>query len=468
MGYNSNGLHFQRVPITVLFLNFSLSTHKPSLSILNESDDTAIKPTDLRGILKYVPQFRNHIFVISLDGSIVADENFSNVITDIAVLRSLNIRIVLIHGIGYQLRWLAEERGINISDIYGSGPTDEKTLKLATEASALVTHKIAEALTQAGLQYATTNAVRASEIGILKGIDHGATGKVDKLDLNVFHTLLEREITPLLTPIMFDREGRTLRVNSDQLATEVAVQLKASKLIYLTPFEGLIVNQKAVQNIPVEELRRLIQRKHTQVDARLLSKAHFSIEALDSEVPRAHILDGRIFGGLLTEIFDKVGLGTMIHANEYQRIRPARKKDVQSIHNITRTGARTDALRPKTRQMIEHSIGDFFVYEIDDSIIGCAALTTYPRCKTLELGSVYVHNFYEGKGVGRKLVEYAILEARGRKANKLIALSTQAYDFFTRTCGFIEGTVNDLPAARRQEYQSNGRNSRILVKSLNH
>lgn len=433
---------------------------------MSNQDDISIKPTDLRGILKYVPQFRNHIFVIAIDGSIIADENFSNVITDIAVLRSLNIRIVLVHGIGYQLRWLAEERGITLSDIYGNGSTDEITLKLASEASALVNQRMAEALTQGGLRYATTNAARASERGIVRGVSQGASGIVDKLDLDLFHTLLEREIVPLLTPIVFDREGRSLRVNSDQLAAEVAVQLQASKLIYLTPFSGLGIDGKEIQNIPVEELRALITRSKPGIEPRLLSKSRFAISALDKNVPRAHILDGRVFGGLLTEIFDKVGLGTMIHANEYQRIRPARKKDAQAIHAIARSGARTDSLRPRTRQNIENEIANFFVYEIDDSVIGCAALVPYPRSKTLELASVYVHNFYEGRGVGKKLVEYALIEAKKRGARKVVALSTKTYAFFQRNCNFDEGSLSDLPAQRRKDYQSNGRNARILIKKL--
>lgn len=437
-----------------------------NFSTMSAEHDIQIKPTDLRGILKYVPQFRGHSFVIALDGSIVADENFSNVITDIAVLRSLNIKIVLVHGCGKQLRALAKERNAELSDVYGDGVTNPTTLTLATEASALVTQKIAEALTQAGLRYATTNAVRATKLGIIGGVDHGATGKVDKIDLDLFNTLLDREITPLVTPMVFDREGHALRASSDQLAAEIAAQLKASKLIYLTPFEGLMIDEKGVQNIPVEELRKRVSGKKTSVEPRLLSKARHAIHALDHEVERAHILDGRVFGGLLTEIFDKVGIGTMIHANEYQRIRPARKKDAQAIHNITRTGARTDALRAKSRLAIESEIENFFVYEIDDSIIGCAALTAYPRSKTLELGSVYVHTFYEGRGVGRKLVEYAEHTARKRKANKLVALSTQTFDFFTRSCGFDEGSLADLPAPKKKDYQSNGRNARILVKTL--
>ena len=109
------------------------------------AEDIQIKPTDLRGILKYVPQFNNHVFVISIDGSIIAYDNFTNVITDIAVLRSLNIKVILVHGCGKQIKTLSKERNIKISDAYGSGPTNDDTLSLAIEASSRVNQKCAEA-----------------------------------------------------------------------------------------------------------------------------------------------------------------------------------------------------------------------------------------------------------------------------------------------------------------------------------
>src|SRR3954465_12786588 len=89
---------------------------------------TTIKPTDLRGILKYVPRFQDQIFVIALDGSIVADENFSNILLDAAVLRSLGIKIVIVHGIGHQIEELSKARQIPISDSQGTGVTDAATL----------------------------------------------------------------------------------------------------------------------------------------------------------------------------------------------------------------------------------------------------------------------------------------------------------------------------------------------------
>jgi amino-acid N-acetyltransferase len=94
-----------------------------------------VKPTDLRGILQYIPRYREKVFVLSVDGAIVTEENFANILTDIAVLRSLNIRVVLVHGAAAQIRALAEQQGITPSDIFGSGVTDAPTLQLALTAA---------------------------------------------------------------------------------------------------------------------------------------------------------------------------------------------------------------------------------------------------------------------------------------------------------------------------------------------
>ncbi len=435
-----------------------------AVSLPDES--SALKPTDLRGILRYVPQFRDHIFVIAVDGSIVDDENFPNVLTDIAVLRSLHIRVLLVHGIGRQLKRLAAQRDITVSDVYGGGPTDAPTLKLAIEASALVTHQIIEGLTHAGLKCALSNAVRAAPVGIVKGKDQLFSGKVDKLDTDLFRQMFNLDIVPVVSPIGFDREGNSLRINSDHLACELAIRLEASKLIFLTPHSGLLLGGKVEANIPLEQLKTLLEKNSEQIDDRLHSKAQYAVRALEAGTPRAHILDGRVFGGLLTEIFDKVGVGTMIHANDYQQIRAARKKDAQSIYNITRAAVKTEKLRQRTREQIEREIDSFYVYEIDGSVIGCASLIPFDGTDTAELAALFVTPFYQGRGVGHKLAEFACLEAQRRGFARLLALSTQSYTFFRTACGFEDGTIDDLPAAKKEDYNRNGRNSRILVKHL--
>lgn len=429
--------------------------------------DSQIKPADLRGILEYVPMFRDHIFVIAFDGTIVEHENFPNLVTDIAVLRSLNIKVAIVHGIGKQLRDMAGRTGVAITDFYGEGPTDAPTMALAREASALVSQAMLEALSQAGLKCAVTNAVRATESGVIRGKDMLLTGKVEKVDTTLLKSLIALDVIPLVSPILCSREGKSLRVNSDLLAAELATALGASKLIFLTPQPGLTVDGEAELNLSLPALRDILARKNAGgIDERLLSKARCAVRALENGTPRAHILDGRILGCLLTEIFDKVGLGTMIHANDYEQIRQARKKDAQSIHNITKQGVKNEMLVQRTLQYIEQHIENYFVYEIDDSVIGCAYLREYPGAKVMEIGSVYVQPFYQGKDVGRKLVEYGALTAAKRGAAKLLALTTQSYGFFKGVCEFSDGTESDLPPVRRVELKAGGRNSKILFKKL--
>jgi amino-acid N-acetyltransferase len=428
--------------------------------------ESTIKPTDLRGILKYVPMFREQVFVIALDGSLVAHENFQNVLLDIAVLRSLNIKVVLIHGIGHQLHALADARKVSISNAHGEAKTDPDTLNLATEASALVSLEIMQGLTRNGLRCATCNGVRSTEVGVVKGEDQLNSGKVDKLDITLFNRLLDANTIPVVTPIAFNRDGLSLRINSDLLAAELASQLSASKLIYMTTQDGLRVDDTPLTNLPVGELEDLISSQRDNIPERLLSKVQHAIKAINAGTPRAHILDGRLFGALLNEIFDKVGIGTMVYSNEYQSIRPAVKADAYSIYNITRNGVRSETLRDRSQESIEASIDSFLVYEIDGSIVACVNLQSYDDGAIVEVGSVYVQPFYQNKGVGRKMVEYACAEAKKNNTKRIIAMTTQATNFFVKVCGFNEGSPEDLPATRRNEYTSNGRNSKILYYDL--
>ncbi|MFI4947041.1 MAG: hypothetical protein ACHP85_27435, partial [Burkholderiales bacterium] len=113
-----------------------------------------MRPTDLRGILQYVPQFREKAFVVAVDGAAVAHENFGNILMDVAVLWSLSVRTVLVHGASIQIRALATERGLEPSDLEGSGVTDAPTLELALQAANRLTHEILEGLAGADLRAA--------------------------------------------------------------------------------------------------------------------------------------------------------------------------------------------------------------------------------------------------------------------------------------------------------------------------
>lgn len=425
-----------------------------------------LQPADLRGILKYVPLWRNHVFVIALDGAVMDEDNFGNIMLALAVLRNLNIRVVLIYGIGAQIQQLATERGIAVSDVHGYGPTDEKTLKIGMEASGILGQQIQSKLTQNSLRCAIANAVRCTELGIIGGVSQLNTGKVEKVDTELIESLLHLEIVPIISPIGYSRDGQPLRINSDLLASELARELKASKLIFLLPHAGLTIKGQFRLNADVNEVRQWLEKDPQSIDECVRSKARYAIKTIDAGTPRAHIIDSRIHDGLLLEVFSKVGIGSMIHSNPYTQIRPARKKDVSAIYSLTKSAVRDESLRPRTRQNIESAIADYHVYEIDESIIGCFRLSSFPRSATVELGSVFVHPAYHGRHIGQTLVEYAIELGRKSAKRKIIALTTQSLAFFRNSCGFKIGTPADLPASLHKMHTSSTRKSHVLVREI--
>src|SRR6267143_4882040 len=208
-----------------------------------------MKLTDLRGILQYIPRFREKTFIISIDGAIVTDENFANILLDVAVLRSLNIRVVIVHGAAAQIQALAGERNLKASDLSGSGITDAVTLQLALTAANRLTHEILEGLSANDLRAASTNAIIAHPMGIIQGVDHLFTGKVERVDTELIQTLLSQGIVPVVPPLGFDGDGKTYRVNSDGVAVAIADALKAIKLIFITTSDGLVCSGKIINQM---------------------------------------------------------------------------------------------------------------------------------------------------------------------------------------------------------------------------
>ena len=197
------------------------------------------------------------------------------------------------------------------------------------------------------------------------------------------------------------------------------------------------------------------------------SKAAHAVKAIGTGTPRIHLLDGRELDGLLAEIFSNEGVGTLIYGNEYQQIRQATKRDVRAIYNLTRSGMKREELRVRSQQAIEKNIDQFYVFEIDENLIACIALHLFPEKSAMaEIGSLYVMPFYHNRGIGQKMVEFACLQAKERGAKTVIALSTQAFSFFTSVCDFSEAEKDVLPESRLKTYDESGRNSKILVKKL--
>ena len=425
-----------------------------------------MKLPELRGILQYVTRFRDKIFIVAIDGEILGSENFSNILLDIAVLRSLNIKVVIVHGAGYQIEQAAQEQRIRVSNSDGTGLVDEATLQVSINAAIRLTNQIMEGLTQVDLRAAYANCIIAHPFGIVGGVDFQYAGKVERVDSKILELFLNQEVVPVIPPLGFDGEGRTFRVNSDLVALEVAEALRAAKLIFLSANDGLILNGQRIGHMVAPELEEMLKKHASNLPKGLLSKLEHAVQACRYGVPRVHLLNGNVNEALLAEIFSNGGVGTMVYSNEYEQVRHLYKKDIRAVMSLIQQSVRNEELIRRTRAEILAGIDDYWVLEIDRHIVGCVAMYTYPENKIAELACLYVSRANENQGLGRKLMSFVENLARQRGFVKLMALSTQAFMYLQQKGGFVEAGPEILPPVRRARYDASGRNSRILVKDL--
>lgn len=423
--------------------------------------------SSLRGILAYTSRFRDKTFVLSVDSLVLEGEMLRNLVLDIAVLRSVNIKIVLVHGASRQIEAFATQAGLTPSNADGMGVTDDPTLQVAINASNRIAHELLEAFSEADQRAMVSNAVIAHPAGIVSGRDLGHTGRVERVDVEFLQTALDHGIIPIMPPLGFDGEGRTFRVNSDGVALAVARALKAAKLIFLGSSNGVSMAGKLSAQFSIAEAEAYLKKHRATESAETVSKLEHAVEACQNGVNRAHLVDGRGEEALLREVFSNEGIGTMVYANEYEAIRKARKRDVRAILRLVRASAQAQEVVQRSEQDIAAHLGDFYVYEIDRTILGCAALHFYdidPRIA--EMACVVVSAAHENQGIGRKLMKYVEDRARESGVKRLLVLSTRAFNYFQQKGGFQDGSPDMLPPARRQKYDENGRNSRVLFKDL--
>ncbi len=445
----------------------------PTDNLAKKSPMPTQRLVDLREILRYVPQYRDKIFVIAFDGAIVEHDNFRNLLLDLSLLRSLRIGVVLVHGAGHQIRRNAEQAGKTASNLDGTGVTDAATLELALTAATRVTHEVLEGLAANDLRGAQSNSVVAHPAGILQGVDHQLTGRVERVDVPMLKAILASDIVPVIPPLGSDGEGSSYRLNSDVVAVEIARALEAVKLIYLTTMPGIVLQRTdlpdgdgLIRQLTVEEAEVLLKKNKADFAGSGLSKLASAVKALRGGVPRVHIIDGTVEEGLLAEVFSNEGIGTLVHTNEYQAIRRAQKKDARGIQYLIKSSVENEELLPRTRAEIERQIGNYFVFEVDGNLAGCIALHPFPDTKKAEMACVCVAAKYENQGIGARLMQFVEEQARQTGAAEVFCLSTQAVNYFVKKGHYALGTPDDLPPDRRVRYDASGRRSQVLKKAL--
>ncbi len=416
----------------------------------------------------YIHAHRNKTFVIFFSGEMLMDD-CDNLIHDLALLKSLGIRLVLVHGIRPQIDQRLQLQQHRSEFDNNLRITDPQALQAVKEAAGFVRVEI-EALLSMGLanspmagakiKVSSGNFVIAKPIGIIDGTDFQHTGKVRRIEATAIHQQLEQDNVVLISPIGYSPSGETFNLEAEHVATEIAIALKAEKLILLTE-KSCKKNRQLIQQMTVDEAESFLLQSQTDALSHSLTAA---IESCQHGVERVHIINRHIDGALLLELFSRDGAGTLISSNSYESIRTAQVSDIHGILELIKPLEQQGILVKRSREKLEMEIDDYIVIERDGLIIGCTAYHLMPNQNCAEIACLAVHPDYQKSSRGNNLLNHLIIQARKQQISKLFVLSTQTIHWFIER-GFEVTHLDALPEQRKSFYNFK-RNAKVLCKRL--
>jgi amino-acid N-acetyltransferase len=420
----------------------------------------------------YIHAHRGKTFVVSFGGEAVADSLFPHLIHDFALLNSLGVRLVLVHGIRHQVEARLKARGRAPRYHRGFRVTDQAALECVKEAAGTVRVEI-EALLSMGLanspmagariRVASGNFVTAKPVGVRDGVDFQHTGEVRRIDAEGIRGELDAGDVVLLSAIGYSPTGEIFNLRSEQVATAAAIALDADKLILLTEQDCASADGALFRQLTSTEAAALLQDRNALAEP-VAAHLRAAVQACEAGVERIHLLDRHVDGAVLLELFTRDGIGTLVSRAPFETLRPATVQDVPGILDLIQPLEQKGALVPRSRERLETEIDDYVVIEREGMVIGCAALHPYIPERMGELACVALHSEYRGDKRGERLLAHIEGKASGFGIDRLFALTTQTAHWF-RERGFEFAEVADLPEARRVSYNPQ-RNSKVLVKVL--
>jgi len=424
---------------------------------------TDIKTTTdwFRSAAPYIHAHRGTTFVIAIDGNTVAATEFSTLIHDIALLNSLGIKLIVTFGARQQIAKACEAAGITAQYHQDLRVTDDTSIAIAINTiGTLKTHIQAQfsfglpntAMADAKIRCTSGNFITAQPMGIKDGIDFQHTGKVRKIDVEGIQAQLAQENIVLLGPLGYSSTGEVFNLSSEAIATEVAIKMKADKLIF-------------IGDMPIDIPRELTL---SQANERLSKTSNHLLlsatTACTAGVHRVHLIDRSLDGALLQELFSHDGVGTLVSKNPFENTRPATAHDVGGILELIDPLEANGTLVHRSRKHLGSEIEFFTVMERDNSIIACVALYQYPDCDTAELACLAVDPSYRGAGRGEYLFKDIESQAREAGITNLCVLTTQTSHWFLEH-GFREATIDELPMEKQSLYNYQ-RNAKVFKKIL--
>ena len=422
-----------------------------------------------RNTAPYINAHRGKTFVLMLGGAAAQHENFSNIIHDIALLNSLGVRLVIVHGARPQIDERLQQAGLATSFHDKLRITDSAAMEHVKDAAGSLRAQI-EALLSMGLpnspmqgsrmRVCSGNFVTARPIGVVDGVDYNHTGQVRRVDVHGIRRQLEDDSIVLLSPLGYSPTGEIFILSLEDIAVHCAAAIGADKLLLfgaaagISNSDGELVRQCAVGEIDQLDIQ----------DPEQLSLLQTARSACSQGVARCQIISYSDDCALLEELFTHDGSGTLVATDEYEQARVADIDDVGGILELIEPLESEGILLKRSRELLETEISRFRLLERDGRIIACAALYPFKEDGCGEVACIVSHPDYRGGRRGQRLLLELEREARRQGLERVFVLTTQTAHWFLEQ-GFVETSREALPA-RKQSLYNLQRNSKVFFKAL--
>ena len=435
-----------------------------------------------RSVAPYIHKFRNQTFVVGIAGEALAAGKLPHLAQDLAMIQSMGVKIVLVHGFRPQVAEQLKAKGHQARYAQGMRITDSVALDCAQEAAGQLRYEIEAAFSQglpntpmadSTVRVISGNFITARPVGIVDGVDFQHSGVVRKVDTAGISKTLDMGAMVLLSPFGFSPTGDAFNLAMEEVATSVAMALQADKLIFLTEVPGIRIRptEPASEDNPIdtelplasaERLLRELPAANQPSDVAFYLQ--HCVKACKAGVERSHIIPYAVDGAILLEVYVHDGIGTMVVDEKLEALREATPDDVGGILQLIEPFEKDGTLVTRSRTEIERDVGNYTILEHDGVIFACAALYPYPENRTAEMAALTVSPDVQGQGDGERVLKRIEQRAKAAGLDSIFVLTTRTMHWFIKR-GFVQMDPDWLPEARKRTYNWD-RKSQVLVKKL--
>ncbi len=415
----------------------------------------------IREVFYYQSRFDGKTMVLKIDYPILNEPHFGQLMKDLAMLRSTGIEIILIPGATEWIDAVLKEYDIESEYRNGVRVATVDSIPFIRMAAFDVANRMMTALTANKANSVIGNFTRARGLGVIDGFDFQHTGVVEKILVEPLQQILDQGMIPIFPCIGWNAAGKSYNLSANEIALAVCDALKAEKLFFVTNSDGFVSNRfdlpegvvktsdGRVARLSLEEAKEVLELNPDREDNDL-KYLELALKACKKGTERAHIVDGRLEGSILREIFSNLGIGTLIFGSEYESIKPMQSNDLSDVLRLMQPLVEQGNLIKRTEEDITNSIGDYVVYEIDGVVHACAALHIFDDGQA-EIAAIATNPTYSHLNMGRKIINFLIDKARKTGLKRVFVLTTKTFDWFEQI-GFRETSLETLPEKKRSTY----------------